>query len=247
MNRKILIDLDDNGALKIISKGFRGRDEKSGVKFGDGLDRLPYLIAFIVVNAIGYYFVNFIIANFIKDNQYILNADMNFAGVYFLSGAFLVSAVTILITFRLISGRLSDMGYNKAEAGVVLWSVFFYGLAWYTHHVFNAPLIFVAILILIRWTIMAVGGFGVVETFFTGLWLMFGGKNEKYRRAILDGKYSDEEIKDVYLENLPPTQAPVYRSSNSSIEEIRELNELFEEGIITREEFEKKKKKILDI
>lgn len=244
MKRKnVLIDLSDNKTLEIISEGFRLRDEKCGSRFGKGLGGGAYFWL-VVLLRVGIYGITV----FMGYNYFLSNPDLYLEGisdfeVLGLSGGIVPRIIAPFIYCYLLTQRLCNMGYSKEEISEKFWPLYLFSLIW----PFVDGLLILPVWLVESVLLRATSKIRPMAAYFSGFWLIFSSKNEKYRRAILDGKYSDKEIEDVYLENLPPAQAPIYRSSNSSIEEIRELNELFEEGIITREEFEKKKKKILDI
>lgn len=66
----------------------------------------------------------------------------------------------------------------------------------------------------------------------------FWTENYKAKRmALVEDKYTDDNLG----ETIPP------KEENHHKNDIREIKKLYDEGILTEEEFKKAKKKILDI
>ncbi len=95
----------------------------------------------------------------------------------------------------------------------------------------------------------------IVYGMFMGVFLNFTSTDSSYVKRICKGFYDDSQIAEAYRyvmserENILNFKEESYSKdeSNSYSNELREVKKLYDEGILTKEEFEKAKKKILDI
>ena len=76
------------------------------------------------------------------------------------------------------------------------------------------------------------------------------GINTRYNKAKFSSKWSDEEFKSelTRLGFYGETKTSTTSSDNSSdiVDKLRDLKKLYDEGVLTKEEFEKAKKKLLN-
>lgn len=88
-----------------------------------------------------------------------------------------------------------------------------------------------------------------------GIFLNFTSTDSSYMKRICKGFYDDSQIAEAYRyvmserENILNFKEESYSKdeSNSYSSELRKIKKLYDEGILTEEEFKKAKKKILDI
>ena len=61
------------------------------------------------------------------------------------------------------------------------------------------------------------------------------------------GSFAETKIENFIIENDQNTKSSLSTETNDSlVEEIKKLNELYKSGVLTKEEFEKAKKKLLN-
>ena len=88
-----------------------------------------------------------------------------------------------------------------------------------------------------------------------GVFLNFTSTDSSYVKRICKGFYDDSQIAEAYRyvmserENILnfKDESDSKDESNSYSSELRKIKKLYDEGILTEEEFKKAKKKILDI
>lgn len=84
---------------------------------------------------------------------------------------------------------------------------------------------------------------------FMGVFLNFTPTDSSYVKRICKGFYDDSQIAEAYRYVMSERENILNfkDESDSYSSELREVKKLYDEGILTKEEFEKAKKKILDI
>ena len=82
-----------------------------------------------------------------------------------------------------------------------------------------------------------------------GIFLNFTSTDSSYVKRICKGFYDDSQIAEAYRYVMSERENILNfkDESDSYSSELREVKKLYDEGILTKEEFEKAKKKILDI
>lgn len=87
---------------------------------------------------------------------------------------------------------------------------------------------------------------------FMGVFLNFTSTDSSYVKRICKGFYDDSQIAEAYkyvvseMDNILNFKDSKDESDSYS-DELRKVKKLYDEGILTEEEFKKAKKKILDI
>ncbi|MFC2754863.1 MAG: SHOCT domain-containing protein, partial [Candidatus Nanogingivalis sp.] len=97
--------------------------------------------------------------------------------------------------------------------------------------------------------------FGIFIIFFLiyglsmGIFLNFTPTDSSYVKRICKGFYDDSQIAEAYkyVMNERENILNFKDESDSYSDELRKIKKLYDEGILTEEEFKKAKKKILDI
>ena len=89
----------------------------------------------------------------------------------------------------------------------------------------------------------------IVYGMFMGVFLNFTPTDSSYVKRICKGFYDDSQIAEAYRYVMSERENILNfkDESDSYSSELREVKKLYDEGILTKEEFEKAKKKILDI
>ena len=89
----------------------------------------------------------------------------------------------------------------------------------------------------------------IVYGMFMGVFLNFTPSDSSYVKRICKGFYDDSQIAEAYRYVMSERENILNfkDESDSYSSELREVKKLYDEGILTKEEFEKAKKKILDI
>lgn len=241
------VDLQKKGVVRAISAEFRMREEE-GEEFFPKINRIAFIFLVVLIIAAVRHYSNVLVEQWHKSvymddltNLYNMTSSITFTNL-FMSGAIYVVLFGEIFVMMLTIFRLSDIGWNRKEIvrkfiPAMMFSMFaqFFG---------NVAIFIGGILSIIY--LIFIARVSVFESFFFRLYVLLAAKNEKYAWRIRSGEYSDFEISEAYSKISP--EEIVQKTEKMSIgNEIRELNELFREGIITEEEFEKKKKKILDI
>jgi len=84
---------------------------------------------------------------------------------------------------------------------------------------------------------------------FMGVFLNFTSTDSSYVKRICKGFYDDSQIAEAY-KYVMSERGDILNfkdESDSYSNELRRIKKLYDEGILTEEEFKKAKKKILDI
>lgn len=88
---------------------------------------------------------------------------------------------------------------------------------------------------------------GLVGLFFN-LYLLLEPTDQGYTGRMFRGFYSDSELSFIYQQIIDGREEnKESKKENYYKNDIREIKKLYDEGILTKEEFKKAKKKILDI
>ncbi len=89
----------------------------------------------------------------------------------------------------------------------------------------------------------------IVYGMFMGVFLNFTSTDSSYVKRICKGFYDDSQIAEAYRYVVSEREniLDFKDESDSYSDELRKVKKLYDEGILTKEEFEKAKKKILDI
>ena len=160
--------------------------------------------------------------------------------------SFLIFVCIICLSFQLDFRRLNDIGVEKdlrnalviINGFVTLFSSLFFGF--YDPKTIYTPEVAIFII------------FFLIYGLPMGIFLNFTSTDSSYVKRICKGFYDDSQIAEAYKyvmserENILNFKDSKDESDSYS-SELRKIKKLYDEGILTEEEFKKAKKKILDI
>lgn len=197
---------------------------------------------------IGYFFtkigliilVNIIFSVYINNQN--INGTTGYNSDYFFVVTRFVGFLWIIGNLFIISCRLNDIGLTKKIRNRIIITVGFIELFFVAFGIPFDDLLF-------RNGDMSIALFCIrlVAPFFN-LYLLLEPADQGYTGRISRGFYSDSELSFIYQKIIDGRKEnKEFKEENYHKNDIREIKKLYDEGILTEEEFKKAKKKILDI
>jgi hypothetical protein len=164
---------------------------------------------------------------------------------YFFVVTRFVGFLWIIGNLSVISCRLNDIGLTKKIRNRVIITVGFIELFFVAFGIsYNDSLFRSGSMSII------LGCIGLVGLFFN-LYLLLEPTDQGYTGRMFRGFYNDSELSFIYQQIIDKQkefrEPEEPKEENYHKNDIREIKKLYDEGILTEEEFKKAKKKILDI